>query len=191
MKLYDKFKIIVGSQSPRRHYLMKEAGFKFQIDIRPTEEVFDPQMPVEEVAEFLACQKSKEFEHDLSSDQLVLTADSIVVLDQKIYGKPKDRKDAFNIINEIQGNTHLVYTGVSLLSSQKRVSFTDITKVTIEIMTPEEIDFYIDQYKPFDKAGAYGIQDWIGFCKVCKIEGSYANVMGLPIHRVYKEILNF
>ncbi len=190
----NQYRLLLGSQSPRRKFLLEEAGFEFDIEVRPTDEIYDPGTPVEVVAEYLAKCKAVAFIGDLDQNQLLITADSVVVLDGKIYEKPKDRKDAIRILTELSGKTHTVYTGVYFMTTDKEVSITDATHVSFDKLTLSEIEHYIDNYSPYDKAGSYGVQDWLGLCKVCKIEGSYANVMGLPVHRVYqvlKEEFNY
>lgn len=181
--------IILASGSPRRHQLLKDAGFEFTIKTRSIDEIFPDDMPKAEVAEYLAVEKAKAVEDWVMDDQIVITADSVVVLGDKIYNKPEGREGAFEMIKELSGNTHLVITGVCIASKEGIQRFSDVTKVFFDEVSDEEIWYYVDNYKPFDKAGAYGIQEWIGYTKVKKIEGSYYNVMGLPIHRVYKALM--
>jgi septum formation protein len=186
-----QFKIILGSKSPRRSQLLMDAGFDVEIRVQDVDESFDPQMPVLEVAEDLAKRKAKALTHTLSSDELLITADSVVILHNKIYNKPADFDEGFKMLSDLSGNTHTVATGVCLSSVQKSISFTCITLVTFDILTDKEVEYYLNHYKPYDKAGAYGIQDWIGLCKVSGIQGSYSNVMGLPVCDVYQAILKF
>ena len=182
--------VILASSSPRRQYLMKEAGFDFIVRKPDVEEDFPDTMHVEEVAAYLAKKKADFFKASLA-DQIVVTADTVVILDQGILNKPTDREDAILMLTNLSGRTHTVITGVCILSREKELVFQDHTAVTFKSLTRTEIEFYVDHYKPFDKAGAYGAQDWIGMVAVQRIEGSYFNVMGLPIHRVYQELVNW
>ncbi|MEO0337915.1 MAG: Maf family nucleotide pyrophosphatase [Bacteroidota bacterium] len=185
-------KIILGSQSPRRKQLLEQAGFSFEIRTNPIDESFPDNMPVEAVAQYLAEQKAEAAKHLLENeDEILLTADSVVILKGKIYGKPENPEDAKRIIRELSGETHEVVTGVCLLSKDKKKSFSGSSKVIMKQLTEEEIDFYIENYKPFDKAGSYGIQEWIGLCKISRIEGTYANIMGLPVDLVYQHLQDF
>ena len=183
--------IILASKSPRRHQLLKEAGFEFEVRTRSIDEVFPEEMPVNEVAEYLAKAKADAVTDWLTGNEVIITADSVVILNNVIYGKPKDAADAFRIIRNLSGSIHQVITGVCIMTKEKTISFSDVANVHFMELTDEEIHFYIQKYEPFDKAGAYGIQEWIGFTKIKKIEGTYANIMGLPIHRVYQELMNF
>jgi septum formation protein len=183
--------IILASQSPRRHQLLKEAGFEFEVRTRSIDEVFPEDMPAENVAEYLAIQKAEAVTDWIVDQEIIITADSVVILNNKIYGKPTDAADAFRIIRELSGSIHQVITGVCISAKEKRVSFSEVANVHFAEISDEEINFYIEKYKPFDKAGAYGVQEWIGFTKVKKIEGTFANIMGLPVHRVYQELMNF
>ena len=192
--LADKLKgyrIILASKSPRRKELLKELGLQFDILSYDTDESFPDDMPVSEVPKFLANQKMKPFEDKISNDALVITADTIVYCDNKILGKPGNYDEAFEMIKMLSGKWHEVATGVCILSLNKRVSFTTVTRVLFKELSNEEIDFYITNYHPYDKAGAYGIQEWIGFIAVKKIEGSYFNVMGLPVQKLYEELFRF
>jgi septum formation protein len=183
-----KQKIILASQSPRRRELMERAGF--EIDVRPLDidESFPEDMPVEEVAEYLALKKAKAGRSLLGSDDILLTADSVVILGGKIYEKPVDAADAAHILRQLSGRKHRVITGVCLMKTDQQRTFSGISDVTFSTLTDEEIQYYIQTYQPFDKAGGYGIQDWIGLCKVEKIEGTYSNIMGLPMELVYREL---
>lgn len=183
--------IILASKSPRRHQLLKEAGFEFEVRTRSIDEVFPESMAAEEVAQYLAIQKAEAVVDWIIDQEIVITADSVVILNNKIYGKPTDAADAFRIIRELSGNVHQVITGVCISAKEKQVAFSEVANVHFAEVSDEEINFYVEKYKPFDKAGAYGVQEWIGFTKVKKIEGTFANIMGLPIHRVYQELMNF
>lgn len=179
--------LIVASSSPRRQYLMKEAGFTFTIEKPEVEESFPPELPVDQVAKYLSEKKAEYFRLTMK-DEVVLTADTVVILQNEILNKPQHRDEAIHMLTRLSGNTHEVMTGVCILSKEKETSFDDLTEVTFQTLSAEEIVFYVDQYKPYDKAGAYGAQDWIGMVAIQKIVGSYFNVMGLPIHKVYQHL---
>lgn len=189
-KLND-FKIILASRSPRRQQLLLELGLKFDVVIKEYKEIYPEGLSGEEIARYVAHEKAACFKNDLSDNEIVITADTIVWCNNKVLGKPLNHKDAERILNEISGNTHEVITGVSLLSRSKELTFSDSTKVTFEPMTSKEISYYIDKYKPYDKAGAYGIQEWIGIIACSHIDGSYFNVVGLPVQKLYKELIRF
>lgn len=182
--------LILASSSPRRQYLMKEAGFEFTIEKPDVDESFPPEMPVDQVARYLASKKAEYFRPNIH-EEIIVTADTVVILFNKILNKPHDRKEACEMLALLSGRTHLVMTGVCIISKEKEESFDDTTEVTFQSLTKAEIEFYVDQYKPYDKAGAYGAQDWIGMVAIQKITGSYFNVMGLPIHKVYEHIKNW
>jgi len=179
-------KIILASKSPRRSFLMKEAGFEFEVKTREIDESYPSETPVEEVAEFLAKKKADGVMDFMENEEIIITSDTVVILNNKIYGKPKDKADAMQMLREISGTMHRVITGVCIRSREREVAFSDVAEVYISEMTDAEIEYYIDHCKPFDKAGSYGIQEWLGYVKVARINGSYATVMGLPVHRVYE-----
>jgi len=179
--------IILGSSSPRRQYLMQQAGFEFTIQKPDVDEDFPNDMPVENVAKFLAEKKAKALASFIDN-HIVVTADTVVIIDQSILNKPTDFNEAFDMLQMLSGRTHHVRTGVCITYQIEKVLFDDVTVVTFSKLTKKEIEYYIHQHKPFDKAGAYGAQDFIGMIGIGKIEGSYFNVMGLPIHRVYRVI---
>jgi len=189
-KLND-FKIILASRSPRRQQLLRELGLKFDVIIREYEEIYPEGMSGEEIARYVAHEKAAFFKNEISDNEIVIAADTIVWCNNKVLGKPLNREDAARILKEISGNTHEVITGVSLLSLSKQITFSDSTKVTFETLSEEDIYYYIDSYKPYDKAGAYGIQEWIGIIACSHIDGSYFNVVGLPVQRLYKELQSF
>jgi septum formation protein len=182
--------LILASSSPRRQYLMKEAGFEFTVEKPDVEEDFPSEMPVEQVARYLASKKAEFFRPQIHNE-IIVTADTVVILGDKIMNKPHDRKEAIQMLTDLSGKTHTVMTGVCILSKEKEESFDDTTEVTFQSLSEKEIDYYVDNYKPFDKAGAYGAQDWIGMVAIQKITGSYFNVMGLPIHKVYQHLKNW
>ncbi|WP_304517443.1 Maf family nucleotide pyrophosphatase [Cecembia rubra] len=186
--LKDK-KLILASRSPRRQELLKGLHLDFEIRVKETEEDFPDDMPAGQVASFLSEKKALAFEPELKDNELVLASDTVVVLEGKILGKPADLKEAKNMLLSLSGKDHEVITGFTVLSQTKRVSLIDKAKVTFKLLTEEEMDFYITHFQPFDKAGAYGIQEWMGFIGVEKLEGSFYTVMGLPVHLVYR-VLN-
>ena len=182
--------LIVASSSPRRQYLMTEAGFSFTVEKPDVDESFPAELPVDQVAKYLA-EKKAEYFRPAMKEEIVLTADTVVILQNKILNKPADRNEAIEMLSNLSGNTHNVMTGVCIVSKEKEISFDETTQVTFVSLTKEEIAFYVDQYKPYDKAGSYGAQDWIGMVAIEKIVGSYFNVMGLPIHKVYQYLIRW
>ncbi len=185
------YKIFLGSKSPRRQELLKNLGFDFEIFTIETEEIFPSDLKKEEVTNHLAKLKAKAYEGKLAENELVITADTIVWHNDTVLGKPKNEKEAFDILKSLSGDSHRVYTSVCIKSKVKEVVFSDCTTVFFSALSDEEINYYITNYKPFDKAGAYGIQDWIGLRAIRKIEGSYYNVMGLPTEKLYEALLQF
>lgn len=183
--------IILASKSPRRQNLLKELGFDFEIKTKEIEEIYPPELTRENVAVFLSELKASAFVNDLNGNDLVLTSDTIVCLGSEIIGKPTDREDAIKMLGKLSGNKHEVITAVTLLSKEKQHTFYEETAVYFKTLTTSEIEYYIDNYQPFDKAGSYGIQEWIGYIGIEKIIGSYFNVMGLPVKRVYEELIKF
>ena len=182
--------LILASSSPRRQYLMKEAGFNFTVEKPEADESFPHDLPIDQVAKYLAEVKAESFRLTMQNE-IILTADTIVILKNNIINKPEDRTEAISMLSALSGNTHLVTTGVCILSKEKEESFDDTTEVTFQTLTRQEIEYYVDTYKPYDKAGAYGAQDWIGMVAIEKIVGSYFNVMGLPIHKVYQHLIHW
>lgn len=182
--------LILASSSPRRQYLMKEAGFRFTVEKPDVEESFPAELPVDQVARYLAEKKAEYFRLTMK-DEVVLTADTVVIIQNKIINKPEDRAEAIKMLSTLSGNKHLVMTGVCILSQEREECFDDTTEVYFQELSQKEIEYYVDTYKPFDKAGAYGAQDWIGMVAIQKIVGSYFNVMGLPIHKVYQHLTNW
>ncbi|MCO6477862.1 MAG: septum formation protein Maf [Phaeodactylibacter sp.] len=186
-----KKKIILASQSPRRRQLLEQAGFTFEVKAVPIDESFPADMPVDEVAPFLAQRKAHAARSLITAGEVLLTADSVVILGDTIYNKPEDAEDARRILRRLSGQVHRVITGVCLLSSDKERVFAGESRVHFAELADEEIDYYIRTCRPFDKAGAYAIQEWIGLCKIDRIEGTYANIMGLPVDLVYREMEAF
>lgn len=187
----NNFRIILASRSPRRQQLLRELGLKFDVVLREYNESYPDGLDGAEIARYVASGKALTYRNEISDNEIVITADTIVWCNSKVLGKPVDQEDAFRILKEISGNTHEVITGVSILSSSKEVTFSESTKVTFEPMSNDEIYYYIRKFKPFDKAGAYGIQEWIGIMACSHIDGSYFNVVGLPVQRLYKELQKF
>jgi septum formation protein len=182
--------LLLASSSPRRQYLMKEAGFTFEVAAPDIDESFSADMSLEEVPSYLARKKARAL-LPTHPDKIIIASDTVVILGNQILNKPLDRPEAIAMLSALSGHTHTVITAVCLLSSSKEDCFDDRTQVTFRTLSQEEIEFYIDNYKPFDKAGAYGAQDWIGLTGVEKINGSYFTVMGLPMHRVYERLKVF
>ena len=178
--------LILASNSPRRKQLLYEAGFEFDIEVIPTDETFPDNMPVEEVAGYISQQKAEMFKSIENSNKLVLTADTVVILENEILAKPLDKNDAFRMLNLLSGTTHKVMTAVSLLTDNTITTISDPALVSFRVLDEVEINYYIEQYKPYDKAGSYGIQEWIGMIGIDKIEGSFYTIMGLPVHTVYQ-----
>ncbi|HXL00732.1 MAG: Maf-like protein [Dysgonamonadaceae bacterium] len=191
MKLTN-YRIILASNSPRRKELLSGIDVDYEVHtLSDIDESYPDDLPKEEVAEFLSRKKANAYLESLEENALLITADTLVVLHGKILGKPLNKEDAKNMLHELSGQTHLVITGVCLTSKQKQVSFSDKTYVTFGDLTDQEIEYYVEKYNPLDKAGAYGVQEWIGYVGVEKIEGSYFNVMGLPIFKLYRELKQF
>lgn len=183
--------LILASQSPRRSQLLREAGFEFTVQAFETDESFEPDTPAEEVAPLLARRKAAAAAHLIRDREIILAADSVVILDGTVYNKPADYADAFHMIRQLSGRQHTVITGVCLMAREKEQTFAGVTKVWFAELSDEEVDYYIRTCKPFDKAGSYGAQDWIGHCKITRIEGTFQNVMGLPVDLVYAALKTF
>tara|TARA_Y100000589_G_scaffold98699_1_gene93306 strand:- start:421 stop:1014 length:594 start_codon:yes stop_codon:yes gene_type:complete len=182
------FNVILGSKSPRRHELLKHIIPHFDIVNVDINEDFPSSMAINEVAQYIAEKKANYFIAQQKINELYITADTIVILNNQILGKPKDENDAYQMLKSLSGKTHLVHTGVAILYKQKIYSFFDETAVTFYTLSDIEINNYIKHCKPFDKAGSYGIQDWMGYVGIQKMEGDFFNVMGLPLHRLYREL---
>lgn len=179
--------LILASSSPRRQYLLKEAGFDFRIEKPDADESWPAALPLHDVARYLAEKKAEYFRPSMK-DEVIITADTVVIVDDRIINKPGDRDEAIHMLSALSGRTHTVMTGVCIISAEREESFDDTTHVTFQVLTRAEIEYYVDNFRPYDKAGAYGAQDWIGMVAIGKIEGSYFNVMGLPIHLVYQHL---
>jgi septum formation protein len=189
-KIFNK-KYILASKSPRRQFLLKELGLNFEIKTKETDESFPPELKGKEIALYLCKKKAEAFNTELKKEDVLITADTIVWIDNQVLNKPADDNDAVRMLRLLSGKMHEVYTGVCLSSPDKTKSFCVGTKVFFRELSDEEIKYYVTNYKPFDKAGAYGAQEWIGYVGVEKIEGSYFNVMGLPMKELYEELLKF
>lgn len=184
-------KLVLGSESPRRKELLRTLGYQFRT-LKPfADETIPEGIPIDEVPISLAKLKASVLLSELKHDETIICADTIVVLDNRIIGKPIDFNDAFSILTSLSGRTHFVFTGVNIQNQQKNISFVEKTEVTFANLNQKQIEYYIHEFKPFDKAGAYGIQDWIGATAVEKINGSYTNVVGLPTYRLKLELDQF
>lgn len=186
-----KYNIILASGSPRRQQFFKDLDLDFEIRLKEVEEIYSEDLKAEEITNYLAELKANEFLGELSDNDILVTSDTIVWHENKALGKPKDYKDAFLMLQSLSGKTHEVITSVCIRTNAKTDTFHEVTKVTFNTLPDEAITYYLDNYKPFDKAGSYGIQEWIGLVAIAKIEGSYANVVGLPVDKVYQHLLTF
>jgi septum formation protein len=188
--LVQNHPLILASKSPRRQQLLQLMDLQFDVLLKEVDESFPENLQPFEVAQYISEKKAQAFLAD-GLDAIVITADTIVSFDSEILGKPEDADHAFEMLTKLSGNKHEVYTGVSLAFQGAINTFYDVTEVLFRELSPEQIRYYIEQYKPFDKAGSYGVQDWIGMVAVEKIVGSYTNVMGLPTEKLYKELSKF
>lgn len=184
-----KYHLILASASPRRQQLLRDLGFDFEVRLKEIEEVYPKNLKAEEITNYLAELKAKAFENELSNNDILITSDTIVWHEEKALEKPKNKTEAFEMLKSLSGKTHKVISSVCLKRTVETLTFFDVTYVTFLHLNDEEIEYYIEQFKPFDKAGAYGIQEWIGLIGVSKIEGSYTNVVGLPTHLIYKNLI--
>jgi len=191
IKNLNRYSIILASQSPRRQKLLKELGLSFKVVVKDWPETWPENLDGEEIAMYVAQVKANLLKHELKDNGIVIAADTLVWCNNSVLGKPAGYEDAKAMLRAISGNTHEVITGVCLLSPVRGNTFAVSTKVTFEELSDQEIDYYIDNYKPYDKAGAYGIQEWIGYIACSHIEGSYFNVMGLPVQKLYRELHYF
>ena len=179
--------IVLASKSPRRQELLKNIFSDFNIEVRQIDETFPTSLQGGNIAQYISEQKAKAFISE-KRDELIITADTIVCLENQVLGKPKSFQEAYNMLRALSGKTHVVYTGVSLLFKGEVTSFYDATRVSFYELSDEEINYYINKHQPFDKAGSYGIQEWMGYVGIQKMEGDFFNVMGLPLHRLYREV---
>ena len=188
----ERHRIILASNSPRRKELLAGIGIDFEVRVlQGIDESYPADLPIQDTAEYISRKKAAAYREQLADDELVITADTIVVLDGEVMGKPADEEDACRMLRKLSGRTHQVITGVTLTAKERQQSFSVETDVTFRTLSEEEINYYVQHYKPMDKAGAYGIQEWIGHIGVTGISGSYFNVMGLPVQRIYEALKNF
>ena len=191
MRITD-YKVLLASNSPRREELLRGLDIDFEIKVLlDIDESYPNDLPVEEVAEFIALKKASSYTGNLKDDELLITADTVVILNKVIYGKPTNKEEAKEMLCALSGKTHRVISGVCLTSTRKQNSFSVASDVEFSELTNDEIAYYIERYSPYDKAGSYGIQEWIGYIGVKHISGSYFNIMGLPIQRLYREMKSF
>ncbi len=186
------YKMILASNSPRRRELLAGLGVDFEVSVLPDiDESYPASLPALQTAEYIACKKAAAYREVMADDELVITADTVVIVGDEVLGKPSDAAEAALMLRKLSGRTHQVVTGVCLTTCEQTVQFSVRTDVTFKQLTDDEIDFYIKKYQPFDKAGAYGIQEWIGYIGCTGLNGSYYNVMGLPVQRIYTELQQF
>lgn len=187
-----RMKIVLASGSPRRKELLAGLGVEFEVRLMSgIDESYPPGLTPEETAETIACKKADAYRPTIKDDELLITADTIVCIDGKVLGKPHDEQEAIEMLKTLRGRTHQVVTGVTLSTTERTESFAAVSNVTFSQLTDEEIKYYVETFRPLDKAGAYGIQEWIGYIGVERIEGSYFNVMGLPVARLYQAMKQF
>ena len=185
------YHIILASNSPRRRELLAGLGIPFEVKVLPDiAESYPANLPVTDIAEYIAREKADAYRQQMDSHDLIITADTVVIVDDEVMGKPVDAADARRMLLKLSGRTHQVTTGVCLTTATRQRAFSVTTDVTFKQLSEDEIAHYIDCYRPFDKAGAYGIQEWIGYIGVTALQGSYFNVMGLPVQRIYSELVN-
>lgn len=184
-------RIILASRSPRRKQLLEWAEIPFDVMAKDTDEMYPASLSIDQVPVYIARNKALAVKEELSHDRLILAADTVVVLNGKVIGKPVNKENAIEILSELSGQTHEVITGVVLMRDDAEMAFADITEVEFHKLTPQQIAFYVEKYKPYDKAGAYAIQEWIGVVGIKRVKGDFYNVMGLPVSRVVKALLEF
>ena len=194
--MLNNLNITLASASPRRRELLAGLNVPFTVEpAKDEKETYTDDIPWQEIPEFLARHKSESFHRELEPGEILITADTLVFLpegeDMRILGKPADREEAFGMLRELCGHTHHVLTGVCLRSNARTVTFTDSTEVDVGELSDEELEYYVDQYRPYDKAGAYGVQEWFGYASIGTIRGSFYNVMGLPVHKLYEALKTF
>ena len=187
-ELLKPYQLILASGSPRRHQFFKDLGLDFEVILKPVEEIFPKHLQRQEITDYLSKLKAEPFYSDLKENSILVTSDTIVWHNKKALGKPKNRDDAYNMLQSMSNATHEVITSICFTTQKKQIVANTLTKVTFKALTKDEICYYIDHYKPFDKAGAYGIQEWIGAIGITTIEGSYNNVVGLPTHILYETL---
>lgn len=186
------YHIILASNSPRRKELLSGLDFEYEVKVLPDiEENYPEGLAMDEIPKYIAAEKAAAYRNMMNDRDLIITADTVVVLGDEVLGKPTDLDDARRMLRELSGKTHQVITGVYLMTREKERGFSVVTDVTFKELSDEEIDYYVEKYQPLDKAGAYGIQEWIGYIGVTGLSGSYFNVMGLPVQRIYQELKFF
>lgn len=185
MKISEK--IILVSASPRRKQILQDAGFRFEVISTPVDESFDPDLPAEKVPEILARRKVEAFANE-DPGLIIIGADTVVIVNGQIFNKPENRQEAIEMLNRLSNHTHQVVTGVCIQANRSLVTFSDTTLVHFKALSAEEISYYVDHFSPFDKAGGYGVQDFIGMVGIDRLEGSFYTVMGLPVHKVYEHL---
>ena len=185
----QKYNVVLASNSPRRRELLADLGIDFQVrTIKGIDESYPADLPVMEIAEYISRKKAQAYKAEMAPDELIITADTVVILGDEVLGKPADAADAQRMLRELSGKTHKVVTGVTIVTANATASFSAVTDVEFAELSDEDIAYYVERYSPLDKAGAYGIQEWIGCMGVRHINGSFYNVMGLPLHRLYTEL---
>lgn len=187
----EQYQLILASKSPRRQHLLKELGLDFKVLVSDVEEYFPPELGMTAIPEYLAELKASAVRKRLNGNSLVIAADTIVWKDEEVLGKPANKEEAIQLLKHLSDSQHQVITGVNIQSETQKYSFHAVTEVWFDELTNSEIEYYVDRFKPYDKAGGYGIQEWIGYIGVKKIEGSFFNVMGLPVHKVYQYLKLF
>ncbi len=189
LDLLKRYNVVLASNSPRRKELLGDLGIEFQVrTIKGIDESYPDDLPVLEIAEYISRKKAHAYRAEMHPDELIITADTVVILGNEVLGKPKDADDACRMLRELSGKTHKVVTGVTIVTTDATRSFSAVSDVEFAELSDEDINYYVDNYRPLDKAGAYGIQEWIGCMGVRNINGSFYNVMGLPLHRLYTEL---
>ena len=188
MEQIQNKRLILASNSPRRRELLQGLGLDFIVKAKEVDEDFSDNMDKSQVAKYLAEKKALSYQQELEENDLIITADTVVIINGEILNKPKDKEEAFQMLQKLSGKVHRVITGVCMMDKQKMVAFDDMTEVHFKDMDKTELISYIENYQPFDKAWAYGVQEWIGYVAVYKMVGSFYNVMGLPVHRIYEEL---
>lgn len=187
----ENYKLILASESPRRQQLLRDLGFDFEVRPAFLKEFYPEELGMTAIPVYLAELKADAMKNELKENELLITADTIVWKDDQVLNKPASREEAIAMLKNLSGNQHQVITGMHLMSVTKKVSFHAVTEVCFDELTEEEIIYYVDHFSPYDKAGAYGIQEWIGYVGINRIEGSFYNVMGLPVHKLYQYLKNF
>ncbi|MDR0421787.1 MAG: Maf-like protein [Proteiniphilum sp.] len=188
----NNYHLVLASGSPRRKELLSGIDVEYEVRTLPdVDETYPDDLPLEEIAGFLARKKASAYASLMEDDTLLITADTVVLLHDRVLGKPSGKEDARRMLKDLSGETHRVVTGVCLTSKRKQVCFSDVAHVTFGLLTGEEIDYYVEKYNPVDKAGAYGVQEWVGYTGVERIEGSYFNVMGMPVFKLYRALKRF